>query len=79
MHCDVTAVFPWLTYALLSEPKTQKKHRRLYDSRVKALANLQKQVDKRKKELLETTSFPMPETQKKPSAKDAKEKSKGRA
>jgi deoxyhypusine synthase len=59
-HCDVTAVFPWLTYALLSDPSIHRKHRRLYDARAKAVAALQREVDKRKKELLKTVDYPLP-------------------
>ncbi len=59
-HCDVTAVFPWLTYALLSDPSIHRKHRRLYDARTKAVANLQREVDKRKKSLLKTVEYPLP-------------------
>jgi deoxyhypusine synthase len=60
VHCDVTAVFPWLTYALLSDPRVHKKPRRLYDARKAAVSNLQKEIDKRRKKLLETVTFAMP-------------------
>ena len=60
VHCDVTAVFPWLTYALLSDARVHKKPRRLYDARETAVKNLQKEIDKRKKKLLETVEFEMP-------------------
>jgi deoxyhypusine synthase len=60
VHCDVTAVFPWLTYALLSDARVHKKPRRLYDAREAAVKNLQKEIDKRKKKLLETVEFEMP-------------------
>lgn len=60
VHTDVTAVFPWLTYALLSDPRIHKKPRRLYDSRVQAVGALQKEIDKRRKKLLETVAFDMP-------------------
>ncbi|HEY1958766.1 MAG TPA: deoxyhypusine synthase family protein [Polyangiaceae bacterium] len=58
VHADVTAVFPWLTYALLSDAGVHKKHRRLYESREAAVKNLQREVDKRKKMLLKTTEMP---------------------
>jgi deoxyhypusine synthase len=58
VHADVTAVFPWLTYALLSDATVHKKHRRLYDARVTALRNLDKQVLKHKKELLKGSELP---------------------
>ena len=32
VHTDVTAVFPWLTHALLSDRKMRRKPKRLYDS-----------------------------------------------
>jgi deoxyhypusine synthase len=59
-HCDVTAVFPWLTYALLSDPRVHKKHRRLYDSRAKAVKTLQGEIEKRRTKLLETVKFDLP-------------------
>jgi deoxyhypusine synthase len=65
VHCDVTAVFPWLTYALLSDSRVHKKHRRLYDSRDAATRTLQREVDKRKKKLATTVSFPLPSAAKK--------------
>jgi deoxyhypusine synthase len=58
VHADVTAVFPWLTYALLSDATVHKKHRRLYDARQVALRNLDMQVLKHKKELLKSTELP---------------------
>jgi deoxyhypusine synthase len=60
VHCDVTAVFPWLTYALLSDPRVHRKPRRLFDSRDAALKNLQREIDKRKKKLEGTVQFDMP-------------------
>ena len=75
VHCDVTAVFPWLTYALLSDPRVHKKPRRLFDARDKALANLQSEIDKRRKKLEETVVFDMPKAK----STKAKAKSKRRA
>jgi deoxyhypusine synthase len=60
VHADVTAVFPWLTYALMSEPKLKRAPRRLYDAREKAVATLQRQVDKRRATLAETIEYPLP-------------------
>ncbi|HVH40723.1 MAG TPA: deoxyhypusine synthase family protein [Labilithrix sp.] len=60
VHCDVTAVFPWLTYALLSDARVHKKPRRLYDARGTAVKNLQGEITKRKKKLLETVKFDLP-------------------
>ena len=64
VHADVTAVFPWLTYALLSDARIHRKHRRLYDSRKLAVANLQKEVDKRRKQLAPTIDWDMPKARK---------------
>jgi deoxyhypusine synthase len=59
VHADVTAVFPWLTYALLSDPKMKRKHRRIYDDRAGAVATLQREVDKRRKVLAATIDYPL--------------------
>jgi deoxyhypusine synthase len=59
VHADVTAVFPWLTYALLSDPKMKRKPSRLYDDRVGAIASLQREVDKRRRALGETIDYPL--------------------
>jgi len=64
VHADVTAVFPWLTYALMSDPKLERPARRLYDAREKAVANLQRQVDKRHTTLAETIEYPLPKKKK---------------
>ena len=60
VHADVTAVFPWLTYALLSDTKHTRKPKRLYDARTVAVGNLQREVDKRRKKLGSTLDFPFP-------------------
>jgi deoxyhypusine synthase len=73
VHCDVTAVFPWLTYALLSDPRVHRKPRRLYDARETAVANLQREVLKRRKELAGTLTYAFPKASKaKKAAKPAK-------
>lgn len=73
VHCDVTAVFPWLTYALLSDPRVHRKPRRLYDARETAVANLQREVVKRRKELAATLTYAFPKTGKaKKATKSAK-------
>ena len=64
VHCDVTAVFPWLTYALLSDPTVHRKPRRLYDARKQAVANLEREVQKRAKELAPTMDYPLPKMKK---------------
>jgi deoxyhypusine synthase len=71
-HTDVTAVFPWLTYALLSDPGVHRRPRRLYDARTEAVDILQKEVMKRKKRLLPTLEFDLP----KPKRQKAKVKAK---
>ena len=60
MHADVTAVFPWLTYALLSDPRVHRKPRRLYDAREDAVLALQREVEKRRKKLAPTLEFGLP-------------------
>ena len=75
VHADVTAVFPWLTYALLSDARVHKKARRLYDARGAAVSRLQSEIDKRKKKLIETTKFALP----KPKSSSGKKSGKGAA
>ena len=60
VHADVTAVFPWLVYALFSDPKMKRAPSRLYDARTKAVLTLQREVDKRKKQLAPTLEYPLP-------------------
>ena len=59
VHADVTAVFPWVTYALLSDPKMKRKPRRLYDARARAVAALEREVDKRRKSLVASSEYPL--------------------
>ncbi len=59
VHADVTAVFPWVTYALLSDPKRKRAHRRLYDQRADALKLLDQAVQARRDELLKTVDYPL--------------------
>jgi deoxyhypusine synthase len=54
VHTDVTAVFPWLTHALLSDTKLRRKPQRLMDKMGDALKFLDKDVAKRAKELKKT-------------------------
>jgi deoxyhypusine synthase len=58
VHTDVTAVFPWLTHALLSDPRMKRKPKRLLDSLSDARSFLDRAVAKNRKELLKTLSFP---------------------
>lgn len=76
VHCDVTAVFPWLTYALLSDARVHRKPRRLYDARRAALANLQREVTKRRKKLLAASTFELPKKKNARGKKKAKKASR---
>lgn len=79
VHADVTAVFPWVTYALLSDPAMQRKHRRLYDARDAAVRNLQTEVDKRRRRLAPTLDFPLPKERPIAAAKKSKVKPKAKS
>lgn len=57
VHTDVTAVFPWLTHALLEDPKARRPSKRLLDKLPEAKAFLQRDVEKNRKELLKTLRF----------------------
>jgi deoxyhypusine synthase len=59
VHADVTAIFPWLTYALLSDPKMKRKPGRLYDARGDAVTTLKRAVAKRRSKLLSTVAYPV--------------------
>ena len=69
VHSDVTAVFPWLTYALLSDPMIHRRPKKLYNARALAVENLQKQVDARRKKLAPTILFDLPKEKKPAKAK----------
>ncbi len=82
VHCDVTAVFPWLTYALLSDPTVHRKPRRLYDVREQAVATLEREVLKRSKTLAPTMEYPLPRLKQKSAASassGAKKSGKGKS
>ncbi len=68
-HTDVTAVFPWLTYALLSDERVHRKHRRLYNARDLAVRTLQRAVERRRKVLKSTIEYRFPKRAKKLQAK----------
>ncbi len=72
VHADVTAVFPWLTYALLSDPKVKRPHRRLYEAREQAVYALQRAVDKRIGHLASTIRFDMPSRTKQKASRPAR-------
>jgi deoxyhypusine synthase len=65
VHADVTAIFPWLTYALLSDPAMRRAPARLYKQRTLAVENLQTAVEKRRRTLTKTIDYPMPTSRKK--------------
>ena len=56
VHADVTAVFPWLTYALLSDATVHNASTAASTTRATAaVTTLQREVDKRRKQLASTT------------------------
>lgn len=57
VHTDVTAVFPWLVHALFSDSKMKRKPMRLMDKMNDAVAFLDKDVAKRRKELMKTLDW----------------------
>jgi deoxyhypusine synthase len=59
VHCDVTAVFPWLTHALLARYKKQAP-RRLMDKLPEAVAYLDRDVQKRRAQLMKTIEWEGP-------------------
>jgi deoxyhypusine synthase len=60
VHADVTAVFPWLTYALLSDKNLKKKPLRLVDARADARARLLREVVRRREQLAPTMTYRLP-------------------
>jgi deoxyhypusine synthase len=62
VHTDVTAVFPWLTYALLSDPAMKKEPLGLIEQLGPAMNELQRQIDRRRRELGKTLIFTPPKT-----------------
>jgi deoxyhypusine synthase len=60
VHADVTAVFPWLTYALLSDEKLKKKPLRLIEARAAARARLAEEIEHRRRQLVPTLRYPLP-------------------
>jgi deoxyhypusine synthase len=59
VHCDVTAVFPWLTHALLARYKKQEP-KRLMDKLPEAVQYLDRDVDKRRQSLMKTIEWEGP-------------------
>src|SRR5882762_9005275 len=60
VHADVTAVFPWVTYALLSDAKSKKRPLRLIAARSDAVARLAAEVRRHKRRLGPTLRFDLP-------------------
>ncbi|HEY6910868.1 MAG TPA: deoxyhypusine synthase family protein, partial [Myxococcales bacterium] len=58
VHTDVTAVFPWLTHALLSDRKMKRRPKRLLDRLGEARAFLDQAVEKNRRALLKTVVYP---------------------
>ncbi len=54
VHCDVTAVFPWLTHALMSLKASRRKPFRLMDKLHDSLKFLDRDVEKQRKGLMKT-------------------------
>lgn len=61
VHTDVTAVFPWLTHALLSLKNSRRRPFRLMDTLDDAVDYLDRDVAKRRKGLLETIEWDVSE------------------
>ncbi|HYZ89941.1 MAG TPA: deoxyhypusine synthase family protein [Myxococcales bacterium] len=57
VHTDVTAVFPWLTHALLSDAQMKRKPKRFLDALPAARSLLDREVEKNRPELLKTLTF----------------------
>jgi deoxyhypusine synthase len=57
VHTDVTAVFPWLTHALLSDPKMKRAPLKLMDRMKDALDLLDAEVKKRHRQLMKTVEW----------------------
>ncbi len=51
-HCDVTAVFPWIVHALMSEGLTRP-HKRYLDRMDEAIATMNAEILARRDQLLE--------------------------
>ncbi len=64
VHCDVTAVFPWLTHALMSLKQSKRKGFRLVEKLDAALDYLDSDVKLRRKELMKTIEWSPSEVKK---------------
>lgn len=65
VHTDVTAVFPWLTHALLANPKNKRAPRKLMGKTEDAVAFLDADVKKRRKSLMKTLDWELGDSPKK--------------
>jgi deoxyhypusine synthase len=63
-HCDVTAVFPWLVHALMGLKVSRRKPFKLMSKMDEALAYLDRDVAKNRKQLLETVEWSTREVKK---------------
>jgi deoxyhypusine synthase len=61
VHCDVTAVFPWLVHALMQTKVSKRKAFRLMDQLGTAVKFLDADVAKRRKSLLKTVEWDVSE------------------
>lgn len=57
VHCDVTAVFPWLTHALLSDRRRKRRPLALMACLDEAVRQLDVEVEKRRRQLLRTIEW----------------------
>jgi deoxyhypusine synthase len=64
VHTDVTAVFPWLTHALLAEKFAKRPTKRLMDHLDEAIAFLDADVAKQRKTLMKTLTWDLSEVKK---------------
>ncbi len=65
VHTDVTAVFPWLTHALLADPKMKRRPLRLMDRLGDAVAYLDAEVRRQRPELMKTIDWDASEVKRK--------------
>jgi deoxyhypusine synthase len=61
VHCDVTAVLPWLVHGLMQLKESKRKHFRLQDRMKDAVKFLDADVAKRRKELMATIEWSVSE------------------
>jgi deoxyhypusine synthase len=60
VHCDVTAIFPWLTHALLADRAMARPPRRLMKILGEAIGFLDREVERRRRSLIETIEWKPP-------------------